>query len=92
MKVILDDLHRRSFAAGQGDGTTIYGEDVTAPAEVARLRSLLGRYALHVYECEGTDFLGSLWTSDASDPLNEAEGREIAGYMDAEHAKRGAKG
>ena len=44
--------------------------------EIARLRSILGRYADHAREQEGSDSLESVWKGS---PISEAEAQEISG-------------
>ena len=47
-------------------------------AEIERLRGVLGRYADHVLNECGTDFLGRVWSES---PITEAEADEVGRYM-----------
>ncbi len=54
------------------------GDALDAAREIDRLRNLLGRYADHVGQEEGTDFLDRVWSGS---PITEAEAAEISGYL-----------
>lgn len=51
--------------------------------EVERLRDLLGRYARHVEEIEGTAFLDMNPPGQTTKPLTDGEREEIAEYLRA---------
>jgi hypothetical protein len=63
-----DDVHSVEAAMREANG-----------GEVERLRSLLGRYADHVGDEEGTDFLGHV-VIDGFSPITQAEALEIRSY------------
>jgi hypothetical protein len=48
--------------------------------EVARLQGLLGRYSIHVYNCEGASFTRTFGFEEDSDAITPEEGLEIEGY------------
>lgn len=50
-------------------------------AEVMRLKLLMGRYATHVRECEGIDFLGMTpYSSDVN--MADTEKAEVSSYVE----------
>ena len=53
-------------------------------AEIVRLRSLLGRYAVHVGEEEGSDCLRFVWSSS---PISDDEAQEISGLRPGNAAR-----
>jgi hypothetical protein len=54
-------------------------KDANGADEIIRLRSLLGRYADHVENEEGLDFLhhSNIWEHS---PITQAEGAEVSSY------------
>jgi hypothetical protein len=55
-------------------------------AEVSRLKRLIGRYAIHVGDCEGTYFLSYADVGVDDESITEGEASEIQSYIDAADA------